>query len=59
MALAKPKGFWSYARHDGDRSAGRMDALHDLISHELGSQLALAGPVDIFLDKSAIHTGEE
>lgn len=57
--LTDPTGFWSYARHDGDHSDGRMAELHGLIAHELGSQLAIAGAVDIFRDQSAIHTGDE
>lgn len=53
------KGFWSYARHDGENSSGRMDLLHKLISDELGAQLAVGRAADIFLDKSSIHTGDE
>ncbi|MGD0104539.1 MAG: SUMF1/EgtB/PvdO family nonheme iron enzyme [Rhodopila sp.] len=55
----KPKGFWSYARHDGAHSDGRVEDLHRLVSNELGSQLGLGEPVDIFLDKSSIATGKE
>jgi hypothetical protein len=55
----KPKGFWSYARHDGAHADGRMDERHQLVSNEFGSQLGLGEPVDIVLDKSSIATGEE
>ena len=59
MTPLKPKGFWSYARHDGAHSDGRIEDLHRLVSNELGSQLGLGEPVDIFLDKSSIATGKE
>jgi hypothetical protein len=59
VPLAKPKGCWSYARYDGDHSGGRMHAPHSLIEHERRALLGQAERVDIFLDTSSLHTGEE